>query len=138
MSSKTQYRTKQREQILAFLENTEGRHVTVQEICDALRLQGTAIGTTTVYRQLERLIDEGLAVKYTVDGAPACFAYLHPESHGHANICYHGKCELCGCVLHLHCEEVEKLMTHVSDHHGFRIDPRRTVFYGICQNCQEH
>ena len=53
---KLQYRTKQMTELLTFLESVKGRHVTVNEICDALAQKGIAIGTTTVYRHLERLV----------------------------------------------------------------------------------
>lgn len=61
---KLQYRTKQMTELLTFLESVQGRHVTVNEICDALAQKGIAIGTTTVYRHLERLVEDGTVAKY--------------------------------------------------------------------------
>ena len=29
-----------------------------------------------------------------------------------------------------------KLEQHLMDSHGFRMDPCRTVFYGICEECR--
>ena len=46
------------------------------------------------------------------------------------------KCEKCGKLIHLHCEDVVKLEQHLMDSHGFRMDPCRTVFYGICEECR--
>ena len=46
------------------------------------------------------------------------------------------KCEKCGKLIHLHCEDVVKLEQHLMDSHGFRMDPCRTVFYGLCEECR--
>ena len=44
------YKTKQREYILAFLQNSEGRHITVAELVRHLQDNATPVGTATVYR----------------------------------------------------------------------------------------
>ena len=51
--------------------------------------------------------------------------------------CFHCKCEKCGKLIHLHCEDVVKLEQHLMESHGFQMDPCRTVFYGICEECQK-
>ena len=47
------------------------------------------------------------------------------------------KCEKCGKLIHLHCEEVKKFIDHISSAHDFLMNPARTVFYGICSECRE-
>ena len=99
--------------------------------------QGITIGTTTVYRNLEKMVEQGMVAKYNVDGtSSACFEYLGAEEHCHKTSCFHCKCEKCGKLIHLHCEDVVKLEQHLMDSHGFRMDPCRTVFYGICEECR--
>ena len=76
-------------------------------------------------------------LKYNVDGtSSACFEYLGAEEHCHKTSCFHCKCEKCGKLIHLHCEDVVKLEQHLMDSHGFRMDPCRTVFYGLCEECR--
>ena len=91
---------------------------------------------TSVYRQLERMVDEGIVNKYILDAnTPACFEYV-PEHAGHENeICFHAKCEKCGKLIHLNCEELTCIQEHLREHHQFTLDPLRTVFYGICEQC---
>ena len=48
---KAQYKTKQMSEILNFLQQMEGTHVTVADICDYFKKKGIAVGMTTVYRQ---------------------------------------------------------------------------------------
>ena len=52
-------------------------------------------------------------------------------------VCYHCKCEKCGKLIHLQCEEVESLKQHMMEHHNFEMDALRTVFYGICSECRK-
>jgi ABC-type Zn uptake system ZnuABC Zn-binding protein ZnuA len=51
--------------------------------------------------------------------------------------CYHCKCEKCGKLIHLQCDEVENLRKHMMEHHSFEMNPVRTVFYGICSDCRK-
>ena len=70
----SQYKTKQREALLSYLMTVPGEHVTAADVCSHFRERGASIGTATVYRHLESLVDEGLVGKYIIDGAsPACF-----------------------------------------------------------------
>ena len=136
--AKAPYKTKQMTEILTFLKSVQGRHVTVNEICDFFREKGISVGTTTIYRHLEKMVKEGLAAKYVVDGSSsACFEYLGAEEHCHKTSCFHCKCEKCGKLIHLHCEDVVKLEQHLMESHGFQMDPCRTVFYGICEDCRK-
>lgn len=52
--SKAPYKTKQMAELLTFLESVQGKHVTVNEICDYFKEKGISVGTTTVYRHLEK------------------------------------------------------------------------------------
>lgn len=138
MSEKSQYKTKQREELLRYLESAPGEHVTAAEITEHFRERGRAIGTATVYRQLERMVDDGLLNKYLIDASsPACFEYVAKGSHAPDGPCFHCKCERCGRLIHLRCEELEGLAGHIAGHHGFQINPLRTVFYGLCEDCRE-
>ncbi len=134
---KTGYKTRQRERLLAYLTSLSGKHFTVNDICDHFRAEGDAIGTTTVYRQIERMVDEGIVQKYHIDaGTPACFEYIgESREHEEAAPCFHCKCEKCGALIHLHCEEIETFQGHLAEHHRFTLDPVRTVFYGLCEKC---
>ena len=135
MNEMTKYRTKQREILISYLEKTPGRHITAGDVCEYFKAQGAPIGQSTVYRQLESLVDEGVITKYSIDaGSPACFEYAGEHLQG-GHICFHCKCEKCGRLIHLHCDELEEIQEHLSREHRFRLDPRRTVFYGLCDKC---
>ncbi len=136
MNPKTKYKTKQREIMIEYLKTVQGVHITAKNVCDYFKEQGATIGQSTVYRQLESLVDEGIINKYIVDGnSPACFEYVDPERHTHNCGCIHCKCEKCGKVIHLGCDEIEELQDHLLTDHRFKLNHVRTVLYGLCEDC---
>lgn len=136
MEKRSAYKTKQREKLLGYMKTVQGKHVTVSDVCEFFKARGEAIGQATIYRQLEKLVDDGTINKYIVDiNSPACFEYTGGE-HCCEDTCFHCKCEKCGKLIHMHCDELNELESHLYEHHQFRMDPKRTVFYGICDECQ--
>ena len=136
MASRPIYKTKQREILLQYMKENSSGHITAAQVCEYLRAQGTSIGQATVYRQLEKMVDEGILNKYVIDGnTPACFEYVGENGHVHEHACFHCKCEKCGRLIHMHCEELEGIASHLQSEHGFTLDPLRTVFYGVCEAC---
>ena len=135
MNSKSRYTTRHYAEIANYLETMEGTHITAQEISRHFQEEGNPISVTTVYRQLERLVEEGTVNKYIIDEkSPACFAFSRPAM-DEQNVCYHCKCERCGKLIHLKCDEIEDLRIHLRNEHHFEFNPARTVFYGICEEC---
>lgn len=125
------YRTKQGEALTEYLRGIGSRHVSVAEIAESLPEH---IGTATIYRQLEKLEQQGLVQKYVNDSGPACYQYVGDG----AESCrrhFHLKCANCGALIHLDCEEMDRLSEHILREHGFRTDPLRTALYGTCARC---
>ena len=86
---KIQYKTKNKQLLLEYLRTTAGRHVTVQDICDYFKAEGVSMGTTTVYRQLERMVEEGCVNKYIVDGSNAAYFEYVDHSRCGEHTCFH-------------------------------------------------
>ncbi len=136
MNTRSKYKTKQRENLIEYLKATEGAHITAFDVCNHFKEQGISMGQSTVYRQLESLVDEGILGKYIIDAnTPACFEYIGAEVHCDSEPCFHCKCEKCGKLIHMHCDELKTIGDHLYKHHSFKLDPMRTVFYGICDDC---
>lgn len=136
MKGRGKYRTKQYEELLAHLEDIRGEHFTVNDLYTCFREGGNPIGVTTLYRHLDRLIEDGVVKRYVSDkGDPACFEYIGSgDCPGHESS-YHCKCENCGRLIHMRCDEIGVLREHMLNEHGFMIDPMRTVIYGLCSEC---
>ena len=136
MSEKVKYKTKQRQRLQEFLEASAGSHFTAADVCAYFRERECPIGMTTVYRRLEELVGNGQVKKYIIDeNSSACFEYVGNEC-GHP-FCYHLKCEQCGKLIHLDCREIRELEEHIAKNHKFLVNPMRTVFYGICEQCKK-
>lgn len=138
MANKSQYRTKQMAEILSYLQSMQGSHVTVHDIHAYFKSKNISVGTTTIYRHLDRMVAEGIVAKYVVDEkSSACFEYLGDKSHCHPTVCFHCKCEKCSKLIHLHCKELEAVYLHLLNDHGFQVDAPRSVIYGLCEDCQQ-
>ncbi|ENZ05314.1 Fur family transcriptional regulator [Enterocloster clostridioformis] len=137
MAQKAQYKTKQMKELLSYLESVRGNHVTVGDIYTHFESEGITVGTTTIYRHLERMVEQGIVVRYVIDGTnSACFEYVGERADGRQPVSFHCKCKKCGKLIHLQCNEAENLGQHMLEHHDFEMDSRRTVFYGICGDCR--
>ncbi len=137
VSDREKYKTKQKELLLDYFEKVPHVHVTAADVCDYFRGQGASIGQSTIYRRLERLVDEGVLKKYTIDaGTPACFEYVGESGEETTEQMHiHCKCEKCGDLIHLHCDEMTHIQQHLLQEHQFKVNPVRTVIYGLCENC---
>lgn len=136
MNSQSKYKTRQRDLLISYFENKPDGHVTARDVYNYFLESGVSIGQATIYRQLERFVDEGLVKKYIIDeNTPACFEYAGESVSCNHEICFHCKCEKCGTLIHLHCEELEEIRDHMLKEHKFKLNTARTVFYGLCENC---
>ena len=47
------------------------------------------------------------------------------------------KCDVCGTLIHMHCDELAQIGAHLKKDHGFALNAMRTVFYGLCEDCAD-
>jgi Fur family ferric uptake transcriptional regulator len=130
----TGYKTKQKDAIIDFFAAHEGEHMTAADVVAYLRGAGAAVAASTVYRCLERLENEGVLRKYIIDEtSAACWQYVR-EHEGCENH-FHLKCTRCARLIHADCDFLEEMGEHIAAHHGFVVDGRKTVLYGLCADC---
>lgn len=128
------YQTKQQQAVLHCLQKRAEACLSATDLSEELRRAGHTVGLATVYRQLDKLTQQGLVHKVTTEEG-ALYQYC-PQA-GHSHDCFLLRCEHCGRMVHLDCEHLEAVCSHLSAQHHFRIDPRRTVLTGLCDTCQE-
>ena len=128
---KSDYETKQKTAIVDFIKSKSG-HITAKDIVSELSVLGEKVSTATVYRRLEKLVNDGMLKKYITDNG-ACYQYSEDCKGDH----FHLKCTRCGTLLHVDCEFLMSIAPHIMEHHRFRVDNRRTVMYGLCEKCDE-
>lgn len=130
----TNYKTKQKSAVLQSVKNMGDKHFTIDNLCDILSKNGEVVGRTTVYRCVEKLSADGILRKFVMpQGESACYQYV--GEHNRCNEHFHLKCEKCGNLIHIDCDEMNGLAEHIKIHHGFSLNPLKTVIYGVCEEC---
>ncbi|MDD7403320.1 MAG: transcriptional repressor [Butyribacter sp.] len=127
------YHTRQQKAILQFMESTNQKYITVGQIAEYLKEQGESVGLTTIYRHMDRFLKEGIVQKIVLDGnSGACYQYIGSEDEANQFLL---KCEDCGSIMNMDCGHMQELYSHVLEEHHFNVNPHRTMFYGVCENC---
>lgn len=128
------YTTTGRTQISEFLKKNKDRTVTVSDISDYLKENGFEINVTTIYRFLDKLVSEGQVIKYVAQkGKQAAFQYV--ENGHNCDEHLHLQCVKCGGITHLECEFMGEIAKHVKRDHGFEIQCKKSIIYGVCGKC---
>ncbi len=135
MNEKRVYNTRQKDEILKAISDFGQEHFTAADVAKKLSEKGVNIGQATVYRTIDRLSENGGLRKYIVDGAAAC--YQANDGHGGCHEHFHLKCAKCGELIHAECEELARIAEHIASDHGFSVDFSKTVFYGVCRECEK-
>ena len=137
MAQRGSYNTLKKESVLDYLIATNGRHVTADELVEALSETGMKIGRTTAYRHLERLTEMGIVTRFqTESGGCACYQYTGGRTEETPSQ-LHCVCTRCGSLTHVSCDLLREMRSHFEKEHAFLLDPARTVLYGLCQNCRK-
>lgn len=130
-----EYKTNSRMKILEFLKENGDRAVSVAQIQAHLDETGVAVNKTTIYRYLDKLEREGTAARFVEEnGKKASYQLTNRERRCSEHL--HLKCVRCGCIQHLDCGFMDEIEEHIMKEHGFQIQCRNSVIYGICAGCR--
>ena len=130
------YNTVARSRILGFLKENSDRTVNANDILKWLNDQGNEVNITTIYRFLDKLTESGEVMKYIAEnGTRAVFQYVGEKQHCEDHL--HLQCIRCGAILHLDCDFMDEISEHVKDEHGFQIQCKNSIIYGLCHSCLE-
>lgn len=128
-----EYNTRQKRDLLRFLKEHSLENFSVDDVVFKMQDQGVRVGRSTVYRYLEFLADQGNVRKY--QNAQGITQYQHVEDDGSCAHHFHMMCKRCGMLMHVNCDLMSSLTRHISEEHGFSLDPRETVLVGMCAKC---
>lgn len=133
MILKSAYNTKQHSALMDYIEHNSHRTFSVRDITDSI-CDAHNIGKSTVYRLVSRLVDEGILQRMNGDDGKSV-VYRYTSDKHKCNSHFHLKCEVCGKFEHLDCDIFSDVRSHIKSHHGFDIDTKKTVIYGLCSQC---
>jgi Fe2+ or Zn2+ uptake regulation protein len=118
--------TKQREAILTVLGEGSHQLLTAQEIFERMLSSGSGTNFSTVYRNLEVLLQEGIVRKVELDREAAYYELAHSGGHHH-----HLICKECGSIQTTNFCPFEQL----KDEDGFIPVDHSFEVYGYCKDC---
>ncbi len=133
---KSTYKTKAREVILEYLKKHTEQRLTAREIYEAVRERDAEINRSTVYRNLERLVDDGSLIKYKETDVDAT-CYRYSEHNGSCHDHMHAQCTGCGKVFHLDNAVFGNAPNKIKSEYGIDIDYGKTVIIGVCDKCRK-
>ncbi len=104
-------------------------HATADEIYAEVIKANPHISRATVYRNLNKLCEEGFARKRYIPGEAERY---DPNCTNH----YHVKCLGCGKIFDVDMDYIPKLQQFLKDDRSFQIVEHDIVFRGYCKDCQ--
>ena len=123
--------TRQRDVVAGVLFTADG-HLSVEEIQRRLRDAGERVGTATIYRSLDVLLQSGLVRSHDFgEGFKRYESAAGGGQHGHLI------CARCGRVTEFSTERFERILPIVADEHEFQYQRHRVEVHGLCKACRE-
>ena len=128
------YHTKNKDAIMAYLELHKDHSFSAYDVNEYMQSKGIQVNLTTIYRNLDRLTESGIVMKYKTAEDECCrYQCAQPQSQCHEHI--HMQCRECGRILHMECHFMEEITAHLYEHHGFSLECTGSVLMGICEEC---
>ncbi|HHY82150.1 MAG TPA: transcriptional repressor [Clostridiales bacterium] len=118
--------TRQREAIISVLGEVEHQLLTAQEIFEKILGMGSATNFSTVYRNLEMLLQEEIIRKVELNRDAAYYELNYSGDHHH-----HLICKKCGSIQTTSFCPLERL----GDEDGFIPVEHKFEIYGYCKEC---
>ena len=129
------YKTGNRARIMDYLKAAGDKPVSVSQIRTHMEEIHFPVSPTTIYRYLEKLEADGNVVRYAADESGKA-TYQYTEQSHQCDRHLHLKCTGCGAIEHLDCGFMEEIAEHIATEHGFLLQCRNSVLYGLCGRCR--
>lgn len=122
-------KTKVRELLISHLAKL-GKPLDAQALQDFLAAQGQVVNKTTVYRELQFLLDRGVLVEVNFGDAKRRYEIAGLPHH------HHLICTKCQSVQDIFVEQdLSKLEQKITAEKSFQIHSHSLEFFGLCKAC---
>ncbi len=125
------YVTKQRQLLLAYLEQHPDELLSAHQIADALAEE--KISVSAIYRNFAELEAEGKVRRTSRHGERNLYFQYTDAEHCRENL--HLSCQRCGKTYHLNPKLADVIAQGLANTEEFEINMANTVIYGICSAC---
>jgi len=132
---KSRYNSRGKQLVLNYFIENPDKMLSTEDVYNALIQQHDSINLTTVYRNLEKLVDENLIMAFVSDDRKKS-TYKFVGEQSSCNDHLHLLCTECGKVIHLDCNFMDEIAAHISDKHDFDLKCSNSIIYGICKECK--
>ena len=107
-------------------------HIDAEALLEAMKARGLKISRATVYRNLDLLVESGLARKQRLNGRGFLYEHMHAgQQHDHL------VCTGCGRVVEFVSPGIVALQAEICRAHGF-VPTRHTLqIAGLCNRCAQ-
>ncbi len=122
------YNTKQKDTILNVIMHQK-KEFTIKDIYTQVK---DKTGLTTIYRLVDKLIKEGRLSKNIGKDNITYYQYLVDCSEDNH---FYLKCDKCGKMVHIDCDCIEDLTSHITKTHKFKPNKKNMIIYGTCEKC---
>ena len=112
--------------ILSIFEESKSRHLSAEDVYQALKIKSSEVGMATVYRALANFEKVGILVKSTFEDGKAVFEINEGIHHDHLI------CMECGEVEEFVDEEIERRQKEIAARKGFTLKNHSLALYGSC------
>ena len=127
------YQTKGKQRMEAYMKMHAGTAFTAQDLYNYLIANDEKVNLTTVYRNLDKMAEKGILMKYkNPDEGAAKYQY---GGNGNCKEHIHMKCNGCGKIYHMECGFMDEIAQHLMKHHGFMLDCAGSMLNGFCEQC---
>ncbi|MBQ4232689.1 MAG: transcriptional repressor [Lachnospiraceae bacterium] len=134
---KNEYKTKTRQLILDFLNEHTESCFTAADIYKNINESDGSINRATVYRNLDRLCQQGILLKFKDNDSDASL-FRYSGDHEHCDSHMHAQCSDCGKLFHIEGEFARKFEEEVKTAYGIDVDPKKTIIVGKCDDCKNN
>ena len=112
-----------RMRILQILEDSEGKHLSAEDVYKVLLEQDEEVGLATVYRVLTQFEAAGLVIRHNFDSGHSVFELDSGTHHDHMVHLDTGE------IIEFQNEEIEDLQKKIAKKHGFELIEHSLVLY---------
>lgn len=124
--------TPQRRAVLAVLAARPGEHLTVEEICTAVRKLHAGTGLATVYRTLD-LLEQMEVISYIKTESGQKRYELSPR--WRHSMHHHLICLGCGAIIEVEGLELHDIYRQLAEKYGFTLTAQPVELWGYCSRC---
>jgi Fur family ferric uptake transcriptional regulator len=124
--------TRQRDLVAGVIFASD-QHLSADDVARVLRSRGEAVGTATIYRTLDTLVEAGFARAHDFGEGFRRYEPLEAGTpHGHL------VCSRCGVVLEFKLDRLGRALPLLADEFDFLAERYRVEVHGTCRGCRRN